>query len=240
MPGTKLSSCCHNGKVALEPLRPYPDALRHLMTDKADRAAKNFQENIRSYNSACAFASMGAQLDRVPGRGPTTIRLHSQSYHLSGPLHPSEAANQPQFAQLYIIDARQALQTRMGFEGNTGCLEEVMNTVQTTIDAVSPYAAAYKNMAEVEKDESERAGVADEPSRRVQMVFHRGADPRRYNAPTSHNEIAVVFVAGPDGAVPANRDLAVHPRSPNGDFTVHSRGTLKRIPELSQHCDPMV
>jgi hypothetical protein len=58
----KFTLCCHKGKVKLEPLEPYPELLKALLTDKKHPNYANFIENIRSYNSALAFASMGASI----------------------------------------------------------------------------------------------------------------------------------------------------------------------------------
>ena len=61
----------------------------------------------------------------------------------------------------------------------------------------------------------------------------------------SDGEVAVVFVTAPDGALPSNRDLAAHSRDACGNlvllnFTVQSHGgDLERIPDLSQHCNPI-
>jgi hypothetical protein len=62
----KFSSCCHKGKVKLQELGPYPELLETLLTDKKNPSCVNFIENIRSYNSALAFASMGATHEKLP------------------------------------------------------------------------------------------------------------------------------------------------------------------------------
>ena len=81
------ANCCHNGKVMLQPLKPYPPELEALFTND-DGQSKNFKSNIRNYNSAMAFASFGAQVVSPSGHGPYTFRIHGQIYHQSGPLHP--------------------------------------------------------------------------------------------------------------------------------------------------------
>ena len=84
----ELFRCCHNGKVHLESLYPYPDELKRLLMDR-DTKSLNFQQTIRSYNSAIAFASMGANLTLPPGCGPSCFRICGQIFHRSGTLHPS-------------------------------------------------------------------------------------------------------------------------------------------------------
>ena len=76
--GEKLN-CCHNGKVFLPQLFPYPDELRELLIGN-DEKSKNFQDNIRQYNSAMAFASFGANITSHVGRGPYSFRIHGQIY----------------------------------------------------------------------------------------------------------------------------------------------------------------
>ena len=80
-------NCCHNGKVALLPLNPYPQELKHLFLAN-DAISKNFLDNIRQYNSSVSFASFGAQMEPPSGRGPYCLRVHGQTYHRSGTLYP--------------------------------------------------------------------------------------------------------------------------------------------------------
>jgi hypothetical protein len=77
----KFSSLCHKGKVMLDPLMTYPSILKSLLTDKTNRNHGNFMENIRAYNSALGFASMGATIRESTGRGPYCFRIHGQTYH---------------------------------------------------------------------------------------------------------------------------------------------------------------
>lgn len=78
----KFTSCCRKGKIKL--MKPtdtagnvllYPDFLRDLMSsvDHPDNA--NFKENIRSYNSALSFASMGAKIVDFHDRGPYILKF---------------------------------------------------------------------------------------------------------------------------------------------------------------------
>ncbi len=69
-----------------------------------DLESRHFHDNIRSYNSALAFASMEAKLDPPSGRGPFVYRIHDQIYHSIGNLYPEEG-EKPSYGQLYIMDA---------------------------------------------------------------------------------------------------------------------------------------
>lgn len=57
----KYSFCCNKGKVSLSLPSPPPALLLSLLTGQDDRS-KSFRSNIRAYNSAFAFASIGAQV----------------------------------------------------------------------------------------------------------------------------------------------------------------------------------
>ena len=98
------------------------------LLEGADTEARNFRENIRNYNSAMAFASMGAQIATPTSSGPYCYRIHGQIYHRIGALHP-EAGQQAQYGQLYILFAALALQERMGNVGNVRCNETIMKTL---------------------------------------------------------------------------------------------------------------
>uniref|UniRef100_A0A7I4YT97 Helitron_like_N domain-containing protein n=1 Tax=Haemonchus contortus TaxID=6289 RepID=A0A7I4YT97_HAECO len=60
--------CCNHGTITLKHFTCFPEELRRLLAGQ-DAEAKEFREHIRNYNSAFAFASIGAQLN-IPRRGP--------------------------------------------------------------------------------------------------------------------------------------------------------------------------
>ena len=98
----------------------------------------------------------------------------------------------------------------------------------------NPYAAAYKQMYELEKEENEAARVQNRQPKSYRMYLtndataniHRG----RLNLPIS-GEIAAVFV-DVDGAPPSNIDVCIYPR-----HTVQQN--QHRINYLSGNCDPL-
>jgi hypothetical protein len=50
--------------------------------------SRNFRENIRSYNNAMAFASMGADIVSPSSNGLYCFPIHGQIYHHIGLVHP--------------------------------------------------------------------------------------------------------------------------------------------------------
>ena len=173
-----------------------------------------------------AFASFGANVVSPKGYGPYAFRLHGQVYHRSGSLHPPEGVR-PTYSQLYIIDGAEAVQTRLQHD-NKKCRRDVMIILSTVMERVNPYAAAYKHMHVVEQECIQQAAENGTDPPEVMMYFKRGPDQRRYNNPKD-DEVAAIFVST-DGAPPASRDIAVHPK----DAAPHN------IAYMSSNIDPMV
>ncbi|XP_065679837.1 uncharacterized protein LOC136094151 [Hydra vulgaris] len=92
----------------------------------------------------------------------------------------------------------------------------------------SPFALAFKNMAEVEDEEICKAAIEGRSASVVKMSLLEGGGRRRYNLP-SHDELAVVFV-GEDGAPPTSREVVIYPRG----------HPLKIVSSMSANLDPMV
>ena len=220
-------NCCHNGKVKLDltDFQNYPQELKHLLTGK-NLPAQNFRRIIRQYNSAMAFASFGAHVSTLHGRGPSTFRIHGQIYHRTGSLHPAEG-EAPTYSQLYIIEGSEATRYRLERPENNVCRQDTIELLTNVINRLSPYARAYQHMYEVEQTAIQQTGEGTDPPT-ITMYFKQGRDQRRYNEP-HHDEVAVVFV-GDDGAPPANRDIVVHPKDENP----------RQISYLSANIDPMV
>ena len=111
--------CCHNGKVKLEPMSPYPNELRKLLIGNSLQAT-NFQSNIRQNNSAFTFASMKVTLATPYGHGPPCFKICGQIFHRSGTLHPPKGGV-PVYSQLYIIEPNAARKHRMMQTANQSC-----------------------------------------------------------------------------------------------------------------------
>ena len=98
----------------MPPLGPAPPLLERLLADTTPRSVgRNYQENIINYNASLAFASRQANYDKPPWRGPYCMRIHGQVHYHRGGLNPNLPDQQRQYAQLYILDAQQALEQRL-------------------------------------------------------------------------------------------------------------------------------
>ncbi|KAJ2935002.1 hypothetical protein H1R20_g2134, partial [Candolleomyces eurysporus] len=117
-----FGGCCLSGKIDLPKFPAPPHELLKLYTDKDDELAKAFRTNIRQYNDALAFTSVGRKLDHSlnqAGGGPYVFKINGKVHHNIGSLLPAEDRH-PVYAQVYIFDPADALRERMGHEANQG------------------------------------------------------------------------------------------------------------------------
>jgi hypothetical protein len=116
--------CCSNGKVQLPLLNNPPQTLSHLLFDCQAKESKDFQQNIRMYNSMFSFTSPGMKFDnkKFGGRGPPVLRLHGQPCHRMGSLLP-KIGEAPKFAQLYIYDTANEVSHRISSCGYVSYLQ---------------------------------------------------------------------------------------------------------------------
>ncbi|KIH61239.1 hypothetical protein ANCDUO_08493 [Ancylostoma duodenale] len=232
-----FSDCCDRGRFNLNLFEDFPEELKELflreraVTPEERHRQRNFAENIRNFNSALAMASMGAQVDTLPGRGPYCYRIHGQIYHRLGALHPNQG-EQRQFGQIYILDTEMAAQQRLGHLRNSTCDPNLMLFLSEWFSQHNAYAQSFKMMSEVEQLELEAAERENRSPTSIRMVFQenreRGVGRGQYVNPTA-NEVAVVYV-GEDNDVPASRNLAVHLRQAEGS-------TLVNISDIDKRCD---
>ncbi|GBN96392.1 hypothetical protein AVEN_7481-1 [Araneus ventricosus] len=214
----KYTKCCHDGKVRLPNLAETPNLLKELLINNS-LEARNYQNHIREYNAALAFASMGAEVKSPPGNGPYCFRIHGHIYHRIAPLYSNERFK-PGYVQLYIFDASEANSRRL--ENNPSCLSSVMEKLDALLRTINPYAKSYLQMHQL---------IQSNPTVNVKMIFmeHPDLDMCRYNAPTSRTEVVAIFVRD-DGEPPANRDICIYPIGEG----------CKNISPLNQCNDPMV
>jgi len=107
-----------------------PPELLQLLTG-TDDVAKNFRKEIHHYNNALAMTSLGCKTDNSvnQGAGPYVFKVHGKLTHWAGSLLP--APNQhPTYAQLYIYDAQDALNYRMGHQANSTLHHGTMQQLQ--------------------------------------------------------------------------------------------------------------
>lgn len=94
----KFGICCSHGRVVLPHYTEPPQQIYNLFCNN-DRRSKNFQANIRSFNSMFSFTSMGGKIkkDINVGGAPPVFVMSGENYHQIGSLLPYDGA-QPKFA----------------------------------------------------------------------------------------------------------------------------------------------
>src|SRR5579859_5958224 len=97
-----------------------PEPIRLLLTETRVNAngkvvwtdrTEHFQQNIRSYNNAVSFTSLGVKLDRaicntLNAAGVYTFRIQGALHRSMGSLLPPPG-ERPRFAQVYMFDSAQ-------------------------------------------------------------------------------------------------------------------------------------
>lgn len=105
---SEFTACCQCGCVHL-PLQSLSPQNLYTLFKSNDDDGKEFHTNIRQYNMALAFTSLGVTEDKfVNHRGGWVFRVQGELCHLIGSLRPCEG-EPPSYAQLYIYDAQLAL-----------------------------------------------------------------------------------------------------------------------------------
>lgn len=199
-----FGSCCKHGEVALpEPLDPPP--FLHFLFTSNERQALEFRSNIRQYNAAFAFTSLGIDFDDTPnlmrnGNSVYSFRIGGELYHSIGTLAPA-TARPASYAQLYIHDPVEALRTRGN--RNRNLRMDTMSRLQEMLNEHHFYAHVFRHAHEV---------MTAEQSEDVSMRLCVDAcqDRRRFNLPTS-DEIAAVL-PGDGSQVTQSRDIILRSR----------------------------
>lgn len=114
--------CCSNGKIILPQLNEAPGLIRDLLLGNIKRFNSNnctnpseiYNNNIRRFNNAFAFASVGAKFELpTSGYGAHILHLHGQTYHRLSSLHPTNDNEVRKYGQIYILDTDQAIRDRL-------------------------------------------------------------------------------------------------------------------------------
>jgi len=182
--------------------------------------AKSFRFNIRNYNNAFAFSSLGVTIDQsVYGpSGIYTFRIQNELVHRIGSLLPING-QQPCFAQIYIHDSDPHRQSLMRTSYHHDHLHQsTVLLLQHMLYLHNPYVKVFKIA-------KERLSIDENISLHIKIVDHQHLDPHRYNRPTA-SEIAVIL--------PGTREEQLDYR----DIVLETRDDrLKRISELhSGYC----
>ena len=78
-PYLKFPFCCGHEMVVLPSVATPPDLLLHLHT-ATDSRGRAFRDHIRSYNSALAFATLGANLEKELENAKRGVYTHTHTH----------------------------------------------------------------------------------------------------------------------------------------------------------------
>ena len=186
-------SCCINGLVQIEPMRPLPEPLNTLM-NADNREAKTFQNELRRWNSLFAFASIWFNMDNRTSEIGGTFQLFQilgALYHRQGPLVPVGGLGDAQFSQVYLYDPADAARARSAraAELNANLIQSLTEMLQECNPLLQLYLTAREHFAEI--------GEAEENCRlilnpQLRLVVERGADLRRENLPTANGVFMIL------------------------------------------------
>jgi hypothetical protein len=89
MKNPSWKSCCKRGSVQLQLLPDPPQYLKDLLA-RTDAIGRKFKDNLRQYNAAFAFTSLGCNIASAEERtsnensrgGLHAFQIHGEFYHL--------------------------------------------------------------------------------------------------------------------------------------------------------------
>ncbi|PIA50920.1 hypothetical protein AQUCO_01100021v1 [Aquilegia coerulea] len=199
--------CCLQGKIKLSLLTPLPSAIK-LLYEGRNSLARSFRKDIRFYNAANAFSSLGVSMDKriLKGRGPTSFTIHGQLSHQIGSLLP-ESNKSPSYSQLYIYDPHIALECRQ--KRNLHLNPAILKIIQEARLESNELCKIYKCVYDVLKSANSNGGE----SIPIRLAYTPTTDPRRYNLPTSE-DIAVI-IPGDETEPTSKRDIILHLKNNN-------------------------
>lgn len=230
-----FTMCCEKGKVKLTPYKQ-SDFFNKLYenltsTDANEKAiAKNYFENIRSYNAAFSMVSSEARIDERFMRGIYHFKIHGAFYHRAGSIVVQEYGRSPQNAQLYFYDVETANNYRMQNSNNQNCDLTLINQISRYLDRVNPYVQSFYSMKQF-------CSRPENTNREVLLVIttNRDIDLRRYNDAIA-TDVAAIFSTA-DGEPPDVRDVIAFPKI---SYNFNNRSTnIRRVSTLDSSLDPL-
>jgi len=193
------AECCCAGEVCLKFVDPIPPELTCLFEGEDSQATK-FHRNICLYNKALAFTSTGGSRELVStsydGRGPPLYKIQGEIHHQIGSILPNEGKH-PVYSQRYIYDHDEALQY---------CLHKNRKRDQHTMHILQEILEQYHPSVDVYQQAYQLTQTTELTEYCIQLNFQKGSDHRRYNLPTTDNELALI-IPGDEDACANSQDI---------------------------------
>ncbi|RKP15711.1 hypothetical protein ROZALSC1DRAFT_18472, partial [Rozella allomycis CSF55] len=169
--------CCKKGAINLPQVNRLPDDLYNLYENNP-----HFKDQVRKYNSAFAFTSLGVNVDTQlanNNHGIYTFRIQGQLYHQIGSLTPMND-DPAKFAQIYFYDSQAQNERRLQIFPTLDPF--VCNTIGDLLHRINPYVMQFKHLREIQA-----------PEICLQLKANSSMDLRRYNLPTA-DDVAVLII----------------------------------------------
>ncbi|KAK8815307.1 hypothetical protein WA158_003519 [Blastocystis sp. Blastoise] len=209
---SNYTMCCNNGKVKVESPINLPNELLNQLKSQTPNN-KLFRNEIRRYNNAFAFASMSCSnvVTGMNGPGPYFYRVHGNVYHSMSDLYPSDNSP-PSFNQIYIYDEEEALHIRNGNSMFSELSSDLLLSIDSMIRNNNKIYESFKTLHE-QVTESRRINntTYSQVNLKLQFKISNYDDRRRFNVPTTTNEIAMIIPKQNDEGLP-NINLSCYPR----------------------------
>ncbi|KAA6395729.1 MAG: putative ATP-dependent DNA helicase pif1 [Streblomastix strix] len=186
-----FNDCCNHGKVEYPPVPEFNGIMKDMF-NKVHSKHLNFMEYIRNYNSALACASLRGDIQVIPGRGPYILRFLGIPMMQVGPLYPMK--NNPSYAQLYIVDTKEACTRRNINKANEQCDNELMDLLSQWMEDNNPYAVRFRSMRNKLDEENEAAQDEGRAIQDLQLFFMKkgtGLAEKVYSLPSADENAAV-------------------------------------------------
>jgi hypothetical protein len=232
--------------VVLPDIPPFPDSMRNLYSGRTS-LSRRFLNNIRVFNNAFAFTSLGTDNHGqsthaqkvIPGRGPKPFQAKSNLYHRLGSLTPAYG-HTPCFAQIYFHHANQdptvSINQRLDFiySGHQPNKDNKDVTAKTRmpsakdrdndkkiVQILEQFFTSSNHYARLYKTAAQRINDSNGEIVTMTLISQQKANPRLYNNPTT-DEVAAIL-PGDGTHIYQDRDILVQAL----------RGGFKRISALS-------
>ncbi|CEI94958.1 hypothetical protein RMCBS344292_09159 [Rhizopus microsporus] len=207
-------SCCKQGSVQLQLLPDPPQYLKDLLAS-TDIQGSHFKDNLRQYNVAFAFTSLGCDIVSAEERnansnnrrgGLNAFHIHDALCHRQGPLLSVED-NASLYAQLYIYDPSYDAHRRSERNENLDNIIENPSTLLSQCNLFARiYCHAYKILSNHEsfsinsekRSSNNGSTKSGSPyiiiSSSMRMHLIEGGDRRTQDLPTMEKVVAVIQI----------------------------------------------
>lgn len=198
-----------------------------LTNGTGDHLSRHFRSNIRVYNNALSFASLGATVDPISHTpGVPVFKIQGQLFHRLGGLLPP-TGQPPRFLQVYFADNTPAGQALWRHQHSSayGTNPVLLDQLSHMMNEHNPFAQLFLNAADRIRAQGNDAHI----SLSLTTVQPWSKDPRRYNMPRSREVGAIIpHTGGP--TITSHREIRLHS---------HRSQRLVNIDECNPHYLPL-